>query len=247
MEVSTFLTELVVFNYHFAPLKSSSVGLAALMTAMEGVHNVRLSDADKQTFAQNAYHVAQVSPNDPEVMDCRRRLRKMLYYEGGISQQQQEATAAAASVAEQERAAAPMPANVPAQAPARVPAQASVQAKAQAQAQAASGQQPSAGRTARGAKTGGQEDSASFRSNSPTGVEMTGSVDGSYSSGGNVASKNLNKDLETTAKTIRKSGCKGSKSSRAKKRQRSKAARPGPKTRAAATRAGRKNRRSGSS
>lgn len=102
MEVAKFLTELAVIDYHFAPLKSSSTGLAALMTAMEGVDSARLSDADKQAFAQNVYHVAQVSPNDPEVMDCRTRLRTM-YYEGGVYQQQQEAEAAAAAQATRER------------------------------------------------------------------------------------------------------------------------------------------------
>ena len=75
MEVAKFLTELAVIDYHFAPLKPSSVGLAALMTAMEGVAEDRLAMVDKQNFATNVYHVAQVSPNDPEVMDCRARLR----------------------------------------------------------------------------------------------------------------------------------------------------------------------------
>ena len=102
MEVAKFLTELAVIDYHFAPLKSSSVGLAALMTAMEGVAEDRLAMADKQNFAANVYHVAQVSPNDPEVMDCRTRLRTM-YYEGGIFEQQQEAEAAAAAQANRER------------------------------------------------------------------------------------------------------------------------------------------------
>ena len=37
MEVAKFLTELAVIDYHFAPLKPSSVGLAALMTAMEEI------------------------------------------------------------------------------------------------------------------------------------------------------------------------------------------------------------------
>ena len=102
MEVAKFLTELAVIDYHFAPLKPSSVGLAALMTAMEGVAEDRLAMVDKQNFATNVYHVAQVSPNDPEVMDCRTRLRTM-YYEGGIFEQQREAEAAAAAQANRER------------------------------------------------------------------------------------------------------------------------------------------------
>ena len=102
MEVAKFLTELAVIDYHFAPLKPSSVGLAALMTAMEGVAEERLAMVDKQNFATNVYHIAQVSPNDPEVMDCRTRLRST-YYEGGIYEQQKEAEAAAAARANRER------------------------------------------------------------------------------------------------------------------------------------------------
>ena len=102
MEVAKFLTELAVLDYHFAPLKPSSVGLAALMTAMEGVAEERLAMVDKENFATNVYHIAQVSPNDPEVMDCRTRLRSM-YYEGGIYEQQKEAEAAAAARANRER------------------------------------------------------------------------------------------------------------------------------------------------
>jgi len=248
MEVAKFLTELAVYDYHFAPLKSSSVGLAALLATMDGADSFQLSDADKQGFADNVVHVAQISPTDVEVMDCHTRLRA-LCYEHGLYQHFQEAVAvdAAAAYAEQEQAPAQIPANVPAQAPAQVPAQASVQAQAHPQVQAASEQQPSAGRTARGAETGGRADSPSIRSNSPKGVDMTGGADGSYSSGGKVAAKTLKKDSKTTDKPIRKSGSKGSKSSRAKKRQQSKAVRSGPKTRAEANRAVRKNRRSGSS
>ena len=93
------MTELAVIDYHYAPLKPSLVGLAALFTAMEGVPEEQLAMEDKRDFATNVYHVAQVSPNDPEVMDCRTRLRTT-YYEGGIyEQQQQEAEAAAAAQA----------------------------------------------------------------------------------------------------------------------------------------------------
>ena len=102
MEVAKFLTELAVIDYHFTPLKPSSVGLAALMTAMEGVAEERLAMVDKQNFATNVYHIAQVSPNDPEVMDCRTRLRT-IYFESGVYEQQKEAEAAAAARANRER------------------------------------------------------------------------------------------------------------------------------------------------
>ena len=102
MEVAKFLTELAVIDYHFTPLKPSSVGLAALMTSMEGVAEDRLAMVDKQNFATNVYNVAQVSPNDHEVMNCRKRLRTM-YYEGSIFEQQREAEATAAAQANRER------------------------------------------------------------------------------------------------------------------------------------------------
>ena len=37
MEVTKFLTELAVIDYFFAPKKKSCVGLAALLSAMDGV------------------------------------------------------------------------------------------------------------------------------------------------------------------------------------------------------------------
>jgi len=101
MEVAKFLTELAVIDYHFAPLKPSSVGLAALLTAMEGVSEDRLAMVNKRNFADKVYEVADVSPNDPEVMDCRTRLRTM-YYEGREDEIQQEIEALATAQANRE-------------------------------------------------------------------------------------------------------------------------------------------------
>ena len=102
MDVARFLTELAVIEYHFASLKPSSIGLAALLTAMEGVAEERLSMVDKQNFATNVYHIAQVSLNDPEVMDCRMRLRKM-YFESSIFDQQREDEVQAAAQTNHDR------------------------------------------------------------------------------------------------------------------------------------------------
>ena len=86
MVITKFLTELSVVDYYFAPLKASSLGLAAILTAMEGISNGHLCMAEKQAFAINVYRVANINPNDPEVMACRGRLRKM-FYEGGYFEQ----------------------------------------------------------------------------------------------------------------------------------------------------------------
>lgn len=102
MECTKFFCELAVLDYHFTTLKPSSIGLAALMTAMEGVDSSHLLCEDKQAFANDVYQAAEISPGDPEVMDCRTRFRT-LYYEGGVYQQQQEAHAAAAAEIERRR------------------------------------------------------------------------------------------------------------------------------------------------
>ena len=77
MEVAKFLTELAVIDYHFAPLKPSSVGLAALMTAMEGVSEEHLPMKAKEQFACHVCRLAHIDPTDHEVMDCRVRFRDM--------------------------------------------------------------------------------------------------------------------------------------------------------------------------
>ena len=90
MEVAKFLTELAVIDYHFAPLKPSSVGLAALLTAMEGVREEHLPMTAKEEFACNVCRLAHIDPTDHEVMDCRVRLRDMYrqndpYEKGGAA------------------------------------------------------------------------------------------------------------------------------------------------------------------
>ena len=77
MDVTKFLTELTVIDYHFAPLKPSSVGLAALLTAMEGVSEEHLPMKAKEQFACNVCRLVQIDPTDDEVMGCRVRLREM--------------------------------------------------------------------------------------------------------------------------------------------------------------------------
>lgn len=79
MEVAKFLTELAVNDYHFAPLKPSSVGLAALMTSMEEVSDEDLPTDAKEAFAANVCQLAHLDPTSPEVMDCRIRLREVYF------------------------------------------------------------------------------------------------------------------------------------------------------------------------
>ena len=77
MDVTQFLTELAVIDYRFVPLKPSSVGLAALLTAMEGVSEEHLPMKAKEQFACNVCRLVQIDPADEEVMDCRVLLREM--------------------------------------------------------------------------------------------------------------------------------------------------------------------------
>lgn len=77
MDAAKFLTELAVIDYHFAPPKPSSVGLAALLTAMEGVSEEHLPMKAKEQFACNVCRLAHIDPTDDEVMDCRVRFRDM--------------------------------------------------------------------------------------------------------------------------------------------------------------------------
>jgi len=86
MEVAKFLTELAVTEYPFAPLKPSSVGLAALMTSMEEVSDEDLTMDAKEAFAANVCQLAHIDPTSPEVMDCRIRLRQ-IYVRIGASTQ----------------------------------------------------------------------------------------------------------------------------------------------------------------
>jgi len=83
MDTTRFLTELAQIDYDFAPMKPSSVGLAALMTAIDIVDRSNddsshlLSGADRRAFLQNIYNVAEIAPNDPEATACRIRLHRM--------------------------------------------------------------------------------------------------------------------------------------------------------------------------
>jgi lipoyl(octanoyl) transferase len=94
MEVTKFLTELAVIDYFFAPKKKSCVGLAALLTAMDGVDEHRLSGESRRIFMRNVYEQSGIDCHSEEVQECYQRLRQM-YYEGGVYQRQQEEDASA--------------------------------------------------------------------------------------------------------------------------------------------------------
>lgn len=77
MNICIFFIELAQLEYEFALIKPSSVGLGALMAAMDIFDSSRLlSGPDRRAFLQNIYNVAQINPNDPEVTDCRVWLRR---------------------------------------------------------------------------------------------------------------------------------------------------------------------------
>lgn len=89
MELSRFLTELSVCDYFFVTRQESSVAVASVLNAMEGVDEARLSAGARRDFVESVRRVAGISVEDEEVEECRTRLREM-YYEGGYYQQQQE-------------------------------------------------------------------------------------------------------------------------------------------------------------
>ena len=89
MRVTQFLAELAVMEYIFTPLKSSSIGLAALMTAMGRIDPSDLSDEAKNAFVHKVYRVAGVDPDDVEVTMCLARFRSMKY-EDRVIQELQE-------------------------------------------------------------------------------------------------------------------------------------------------------------
>jgi Cyclin, C-terminal domain len=82
LELTRFLTELSVIDYHFVGKKASSVALAALFNSMDEIAEV--SKQAKDDFANELSRVDGLSPSSLEVLDCRERLRQ-LYAQGGYN------------------------------------------------------------------------------------------------------------------------------------------------------------------
>lgn len=86
MELSRFLSELSVCDYFFVTRKPSSVALATLMNAMDGMDYVRISKEQRQKFIYNLFTLGHLDCYSDEVHECRTRLREM-YHQGGYSNQ----------------------------------------------------------------------------------------------------------------------------------------------------------------
>jgi hypothetical protein len=82
LELSRFLTELSVIDYYFVVHRPSSVALAALLNAMEGVPGVS-QDAIYGLLGEMKRNT-KLDVSAPDVLECRERLR-LLYSQGGYS------------------------------------------------------------------------------------------------------------------------------------------------------------------
>jgi len=88
-ELSRFLTELSVCDYFFVTHKFSSIAMAAILTAMEAVEESRLLSQYQSEFLKNVREIAKIDVRNPDVEECRLRIREM-YYEGGYYQNNNE-------------------------------------------------------------------------------------------------------------------------------------------------------------
>mmetsp|Transcript_13440 Transcript_13440/g.19234 ORF Transcript_13440/g.19234 Transcript_13440/m.19234 type:complete len:400 (+) Transcript_13440:80-1279(+) len=86
MELSRFLTELSVCDYYFVTHKPSSIGLAALLNAIDGVDETSFSRSLKLQFKNSLESATGLDCSSPEVEECRIRLREM-YFQGGYYEQ----------------------------------------------------------------------------------------------------------------------------------------------------------------
>ena len=83
LELARFLTELSVIDYFFVNKKSSFVGLAALLNAME--ISRAFPFADQMYFLESIHRFNLLNVRDPAIEECRFRLKE-LYISGGYSQ-----------------------------------------------------------------------------------------------------------------------------------------------------------------
>lgn len=82
LELSRFLTELSVIDYFFVPHRSSDIGMAAMLNAMEAIPYV--TDVMVATFVQELHTTVGIDVTRPEIQQCRTRLR-LLYLQGGYA------------------------------------------------------------------------------------------------------------------------------------------------------------------
>lgn len=83
-DVAKYLTELSVIDYAFVGRKASSVGLAAVLTAMDvATYEFELTAEDRLAFERAVRNVTGLDCRSGEVADCRLRLRGT-YRQGGV-------------------------------------------------------------------------------------------------------------------------------------------------------------------
>ena len=82
LEHARFLTELSVIDYFFVTKRSASVALAALLNAMDNCRACVFET--RHDFLNQLKALDDFDPNDPQVEECRERLRD-LYEQGGYA------------------------------------------------------------------------------------------------------------------------------------------------------------------
>ena len=83
-DVAKYLTELSVIDYAFVGRKASSVGLAAVLTAMDvATYEFELSAEDRRAFERAVTDLTGLDCRRGEVADCRLRLRGT-HRQGGV-------------------------------------------------------------------------------------------------------------------------------------------------------------------
>ncbi len=80
-ELARFLSELSVCDYFFVTKNVSSIGLACILTAFEGIPHSSMPRKYRQEFVNDVYNVSKVNCTIEEVHACRLRLRNI--YERG--------------------------------------------------------------------------------------------------------------------------------------------------------------------
>jgi len=88
-ELARFLCELSVCDYYFVTKKPSSVAVAALLTAMDNIDQMRLPQRTRDQFLSSIRGVARLDINSEEVRQCQYRLDEM-YRQGSYGAHHEE-------------------------------------------------------------------------------------------------------------------------------------------------------------
>jgi Cyclin, C-terminal domain len=82
IELARFVTELSVIDYFFVIHRQSSVGLAALLFAVDELPTV--SESVRTDFVKELGKITKLDLESPELQDCLERIR-LLYAQGGYA------------------------------------------------------------------------------------------------------------------------------------------------------------------